>query len=273
MKNTLKKNIRGLLKMEQSGLWVFFKVEYLKAIKKKKRVISNDPKTYPIIIISFNQLFYLRKLIDFLHSWGYTNIVIIDNNSTYKPLIQYFDEIKGKVVLHKLKKNYGHMVFWERKEFIRLYGRNYYVITDPDIIPDEQCPSNFLSYFKEILDKNPQVTKVGFSLKVNDIPDTNPLKEKIIKWENKFWERRDSGDNYIADIDTTFALYRPNDFQNLEENFYKAIRTKEPYIAKHGGWYIDVNNLMPEQKNYMRTAGISSSWRIDENGENNHPRY
>lgn len=273
MKTTLKKIFRAFEKIEQSDLWVVFKVQYLKAIKIRKRVISNDPKTYPIIIISFNQLYYLRELIDRLQSWGYKNIVILDNNSTYAPLIEYFEEIKERVILHKLKKNYGHMVFWERKEFLKLYGTNYYVVTDPDVIPNDQCPSDFLSYFREILDKHPQATKVGFSLKLNDIPDTNPLKDKILKWENKFWKRTDNEGNYLAEIDTTFALYRPSDFKRLEENFYNAIRTKQPYTAKHGGWYIDIANLSPEQKSYMRTAGISSSWRIDEDGNNNHPSY
>lgn len=273
MKNTLKKILKAFEKIEQSDLWVVFKVQYIRATKIRRRVISNDPKTYPIIIISFNQLYYLKELIERLQTWGYKNIVIIDNNSKYNPLIQYLEEIKGKVVLHKLKKNYGHMVFWKRKEFRRLYGTNYYVITDPDIVPDDQCPSNFLSYFREVLDQNPQVTKVGFSLKLKDIPDTNPLKEKILKWENKFRQRKDDGGNFLAEIDTTFALYRPHDFMRIEENFYNAIRTKEPYIAKHGGWYIDIANLSPEQKNYMRTAGVSSSWRIDEDGINNHPSY
>ena len=51
-------------------------------------------KSIPIIIISFNQLHYLRQLIAFLKKYEYSNIVIIDNNSTYKPLLDYFETIE-----------------------------------------------------------------------------------------------------------------------------------------------------------------------------------
>jgi nucleoside-diphosphate-sugar epimerase len=52
--------------------------------------------------------------------------------------------------------------------------------------------------------------------------------------------------NYISEIDTTFALYRPENLFNKRSNFFKAIRTKVPYIARHGGWYIDSQNLNAE---------------------------
>ena len=72
-------------------------------------------KSIPIIIISFNQLFYLQKLVSFLTSNGSKNIVIVDNNSTYKPLLSYFETIKNEVQIHKLQDNVGHQVFWKNK--------------------------------------------------------------------------------------------------------------------------------------------------------------
>jgi len=60
-------------------------------------------------------------------------------------------------------------------------------------------------------------------------------------------------------------LYRP--LNQFEYNyFYKSLRLKSPYIAKHGGWYIDHNNLNEEQEYYMKTASKSASWRVDEAG-------
>jgi len=41
---------------------------------------NEDFKKIPIIIINFNQLEYLSKLIAFLIKYNYRNIVIIDNN-------------------------------------------------------------------------------------------------------------------------------------------------------------------------------------------------
>ena len=66
---------------------------------------NKDYKSIPIIIISYNQLFYLRKLINFLWDNEYFEIIIIDNNSTYKPLLEYFDNIEEKVKIYKLSKN------------------------------------------------------------------------------------------------------------------------------------------------------------------------
>ncbi|MFH7018004.1 glycosyltransferase family 2 protein [Flavobacterium sp. FlaQc-47] len=231
-----------------------------------------DYKSIPIIIISFNQLFYLKKLIDFLKSRNYKNIIIIDNNSTYQPLIQYFNEIDTSLTIHRLKVNYGHLVFWQVKELFEKYSKGYYVITDADINPLEECPEDFLLYFKKILDQNRKITKVGFSLKIDDIPETNINREKIIKWESKFWKDKDNDGNFIADLDTTFALYRPK-YDLQEHGFYTARRTKNPYVAKHGGWYINNRNLTEEQKFYFQHCNESSSWRIDENGNVNKKIY
>lgn len=274
MKKLIKKIYKKLRDLKSlKEIKIFLKILALRLTKKPKEVIPEDPKTIPIIIISFNQLFYLKQLVERLGKWGYKNIIIIDNNSTYRPLINYLEEIKDNIIIHRMKHNFGHKVFWEQKELFKLYSKSYYVVTDPDILPDDDCPDDFLEYFKKILDSNSQVTKVGFSLKIKDIPESNKLKEKIIQWESKFWEVKDDEGNYIAEIDTTFALYRPKNIEKIELDFFNSIRTKPPYIAKHGGWYIDFNNILPEQENYMRTAGVSSSWRVNKDGINNHPSY
>ena len=51
--------------------------------------------------------------------------------------------------------------------------------------------SNFLKIFKETLDKNPKINKVGFSLTIKDIPDSNLDKDIIIDWEKKYWKYND----------------------------------------------------------------------------------
>jgi hypothetical protein len=231
------------------------------------RYDENDPKTYPIIILSYNQLYYLKQLVSFLHEANYHNIVIIDNASTYPPLLDYLDEIGKKVKVHKLKNNYGHMVFWRRKEFFYRYAGGYYAVTDPDVLPDENCPEDFLSYFKNVLEREKKVTKVGFSLNINNIPDENFNKETILKWEKKFWNREDVEGNFIAEIDTTFALYRPNNYDAIKSNFLGAIRTKPPYIATHGGWNVKSKKLTNEQKFYFSSSSKSSSWKVDDNGK------
>lgn len=242
--------------------WSIYHKFFNKIIKKQ----NLDEKTIPIIIISYNQLFYLEKLIDFLLKYNYTNIIIIDNNSTYKPLLDYFEIIEHAIKVHRLDENYGHLVFWRNKELFDRYSKGYYVVTDADIVPEENCPKDFLLYFKKVLDENSKITKVGFSLNIENIPEANPNKVKIINWESMFWNRKTKDENFISPIDTTFALYRPS-YKYKHSTFYHAIRAKKPYQAVHGGWYIDIGNLTEEQLFYFSTCNESSSWRIDINGD------
>lgn len=226
-----------------------------------------NPKSIPIIIISFNQLFYLKKLVDFLLLNKHQDIVIIDNNSTYPPLLSYFNEIeKNKnVTIYRLKENFGHLIFWENEELFHKYSKGFHIVTDADIVPHEKTPSDYLSVFLKLLNTNKDITKVGFSLYLDDIPDSNPNKKNIISWENQFWKNK-INKHYLSSIDTTFAMYRPNYIRN-NHNFLSGIRTNIPYTARHGGWYINPKALTEEQLFYIKTANSSSSWLTDENGE------
>jgi hypothetical protein len=234
--------------------------------KTHKALTLAESKEIPIIITSFNQLEYLKQQIDFLLLKGFINIVIIDNKSTYKPLLEYFDEIESKVTIHRLEKNYGHLVFWKRYDLFVKYGNGYYVVTDPDIVPLADCPDDFLIKFQSILSENKERMKVGFGLKIDDIPLSNPNREKVIHWENKFWEKQISEGVFDADVDTTFALYKPF-YHRKNKKFKTALRTDYPYVALHGGWYVDINNLSEEQLFYFETANDSSSWKIDQTGK------
>jgi hypothetical protein len=145
-------------------------------------------------------------------------------------------------------------------------------LTDADINPITECPTDFLNYFKTILDRDNKITKVGFSLKIDDIPDTNLYKDRILKWESQFSNNQRKDGNFAAQIDTTFALYRPK-YQYNEKDFYNACRTKMPFVARHGGWYIDNENLTEEQKFFFASCSDSSSWRINEDGIMDNQNY
>ncbi|TWO34380.1 glycosyltransferase [Seonamhaeicola sediminis] len=243
---------------------VFTHIAYL--FNATVRAQLKNYKHIPIIIISFNQLYYLEKLVTFLLEKDYRNIVIIDNKSTYKPLLQYFKTIEHKVTLYRLKTNNGHLSFWREEELVEKYTKGYYVVTDPDVVPIKDCPEDFILQFRKLLDKAWNITKVGFSLKIDNIPDVNPNKSKIISWESKYWTTKIHNLAFKAEIDTTFALYRPRYKYQLKD-FTKAWRTEYPLQAIHGGWYIDINHLTEEQEYYIQTANQSASWNINAKGE------
>lgn len=238
----------------------------IKLINKTVRKQRKDPMSIPIIIISYNRVNDLKELVSFLLNRKHKNIIIIDNKSTYPPLLEYYKDIENKVTIEYMDKNYGHLVFWHKEDLVNKYASAYYVITDSDIIPNTDLPNNYMNVLINTLDKYRKITKVGFALCIDNIPDSFSFRDKVIAWERKFWERKIEENLYEADIDTTFALYYPR-YRYLYTSFYKAIRIANNFTAKHGGWYIDSKNLTDEDKFYYKNANDSNSWKLDDNGD------
>ncbi|WP_223033956.1 glycosyltransferase [Hanstruepera marina] len=226
---------------------------------------KKDPKSIPIIIISYNQLTHIKQLVNWLLENYYKNIIIVDNKSTYPPLMEYLRSIEGPVKVEYLKKNEGHLAFWKNKNIFKKYSKGYYVVTDADILPIDECPGDMMWVLMTLLDKAYDRTKVGLSLKIDDIPEHNPNKKAVENWEKQFWKSECHSKAYKAEIDTTWAMYRPG-YKYKLKHFTKAWRSKPPYMARHEGWYVDTGNLTEEQKYYMQTANESASWNIDSNG-------
>lgn len=221
------------------------------------------PKTIPVVIVNFNQLFYLQKQVDFYLNRGFKNIVIIDNLSTYPPLLHYYKTIEPQVKIEYMKENWGHLVFFEKQEIYQKYGSTFVVISDADIVPNPNLPHNFMrTLINTLLDNYKKVLKVGFALRLDDIPCFYPNKEKVLQWEQQYWDKKIAENLYEAHLDTTFALYKPNPKHYIQRksDFYNAIRIGDDFTAQHGGWYIDYENLTEEQEFYIKNASTSSSW-------------
>ena len=236
-------------------------------VTKQDDIITSDVSELPIYIISFNRLSYLRQTIEMLEKYHLHNIHIIDNASTYPPLLEYLRKTPYKV--YHMDKNYGHMVFFAAEEFRNVRENNYYVLTDPDVIVSGDCPKGFLNYFYTLLQKYPQFNKVGFSLKTDDIPGSSEARDLLQKWESQYYKHKLNYFPpylYASAIDTTFALYRPQK-EWKSNNFYKAIRVGFPYEARHLPWYKDVSMQSAEDVFYAKTDCGSGNWN-DENGLN-----
>ena len=224
------------------------------------RIFSKEPtnfKAIPVFINNYNRLTTLTKLIDALVKRGYTNLHILDNQSTYKPLLEFYKNTPYKV--HFLKKNYGEKAFWKSGLWLKYIGR-YYVYTDSDVVPVEECPEDFLKYFYSLLIKYPDVHKIGFSLKIDDLPETFKNKKEVIAWEKIFYENSIQKNVFIAPIDTTFALYRPFSKRGSRDGKTPMLRTGFPYQAKHLPWYINSNRLNEEEKFYIDSLKTETHW-------------
>ena len=64
---------------------------------------------------------------------------------------------------------------------------------------------------------------------------------------------------YLAPIDTTFALYRPNIKGGAFFHDF-MIRTGGQYQAKHLPWYNDDDNLTEEERYYVLNAKTITHW-------------
>ena len=58
-----------------------------------------------------------------------------------------------------------------------------------------------------------------------------------------------------ADIDTTFALYKPNSAFS-----YKGLRLDRPYTIQHAPWYLDVCCISEEWQYYLEHVSGVSTW-------------
>jgi len=124
-------------------------------------------------------------------------------------------------------------------------------------LPDEHTPDDFMYYFKEVLDKYSSIKKIGFGLKIDDLPDYYPQKNDVISWEKQFYTNEWSPGIFKSRIDTTFSLHMPGAaFQCWEE----TLRTGPPYLLRHMPWYENPDEISAETQFYQNTASSSSSW-------------
>lgn len=229
-------------------------------IKKITRATRDSISEIPIFIICFERVNTLKVLVQWLERAGHTKIIFLDNDSTYKPLLEYYEQSPYQVI--RLYRNVGHTGPWSLGAIRMLVPDQYYIVTDPDVIPNEDCPTDAISHFLDLHKKNPSHIKVGFGLKIDDLPDYYPLKQSVIEWEGQFWKDELTHNVFEAGLDTTFALYKPFTY------FYTlnpSLRTGEPYTARHMPWYANPLEQTEEDRYYkLRASANVTSWNVDE---------
>lgn len=217
----------------------------------------SDFKKIPIIINNYNRVITLKQLISDLESRGYYNIHIIDNNSTYPPLLEYYKTCDHKV--HRLKENIGFKALWKSGLWYQ-FIRGYYCYTDSDLSLHEACPDDFMEVFYRLLKKYPEVFKVGFSLKIDDLPEHYDRKQEVIEWESRFYENEKEANVFIAPIDTTFALYRPFARRGKRDGSDEILRVGAPYQCRHLPWYVNSAAPLEEELYYLNSVKKVTHW-------------
>ena len=173
------------------------------------------------------------------------NPIILDNGSTYPPLLEWLDVCPYPVI--RLGHNAGCYGFWK--------GTRQLTLTKPYIVSDSDLdlsgvPNDVVVRLEEALFLNQDVAKVGLSLEIDDLPEAYPFREAVLNWERKYWTTP-AWDGWLAGIGATFALYDPARNDLLDKDFYGAVRLDRPYTARHLPWYIDFENLSDELRYYF----------------------
>ncbi len=207
----------------------------------------------PCFIISFNRLTFLKRQLEYLLKHPRLEVIIVDNCSTYQPLLTYIETLKMEdsnqrgIHVHSMDENYGHTVVWNM-ELSLFHARNTpYIVTDCDIIPDH-VKHDYIDMMEMALNNYPQYNKVGLGLNTNNIPVGFPKRDEVINHETKVIHRKeiDSQIFFEAPVDTTFAMYRAG-YHNASvwgtesqewQGQCKSLRMKKPYEASHLGWHI-----------------------------------
>jgi hypothetical protein len=202
----------------------------------------------PILINVRDRVRELRKLVAWLEDAGQTNLVLLDNASSYPPLLAYLEDSPHTVL--SLGENLGARGFLQSAE-----PEGRFIYTDPDLVPIEDCPTDLVAHLCELADRYPQYRKIGAGLYLDDVPAGLPC----LDWERSLVapEREMEPGVFASQVDTTFALYKEN-----ARFGHEAIRTGYPYQMRHMPWY--TTELDDEDAYYLAHAiqgdGGTTSW-------------
>src|SRR5688572_32308947 len=110
-----------------------------------------------VFIIIKNRLTWPKAMCEFLSSTG-CDPILIDNDSDYPPLLEWYKSCPFKV--HRLKENLGHLCLW-KSGIIEEYPEQFYAVSDPDL-DLSNIPHDYVEVLMKGFKLNPQVIKSGF---------------------------------------------------------------------------------------------------------------
>lgn len=214
-------------------------------------------ETVPVFINVRDRLSCLMQLLKWLERAGHCNITLIDNASTYPPLVNFLDQSNYRTI--RLRRNLGHTALWRVKELRSTIAKQWFVYTDPDVVPADTCPLNVVAVLRHRLQEFPFYLKAGLGLCLDNIPNSYHLKQRVIKWEQHLIGKEIAPDVFEADVDTTFALYRPG----MPYITGPSIRLQGEYSARHLPWYSDSSQPDEEEQYYRRHASQgTTTWNV-----------
>jgi hypothetical protein len=210
-----------------------------------------------VFINNRDRLTWTRGLAETVAREPRCEVVIVDNASTYPPLLDWYEQCPFRVV--RLTRNLGHEAPWESGVVADEAGP-LYAVTDPDL-DLSGVPGDWLDVLASGLATYPVVAKVGLSLAISDLPVDVPLRREVLEWEGTAWTNRLDERFWIARVDTTFALYAGARVRTGQPRWRdRALRAAPPYTARHLPWYLTSESITDEERYYLRHSAARSHW-------------
>jgi hypothetical protein len=229
-------------------------------------------KNIPIVILNRDRLHPVKDLIHSLKSRNYNNIIILDNQTTYEPTLEWYKNCGVEVFHNNIPETlYGNESFWRlafhlhHPRFVEIVGQHY-VFTDSDVVPVETIPENFLDNMVDLCGEFPDLHKLGLGIKIDDLPPDNKQTPQSLVYEGSYRDHpvpHPRYQLYQAPIDTTFAVYTPNSPPIWGD---RTLRMDGDYQIRHYPFYYDIDNLPDDEFYYVRhlppNRGPNASWNI-----------
>jgi glycosyltransferase involved in cell wall biosynthesis len=221
----------------------------------------------PVVIPCFNNPTYVTGMLDQLQARGLSNLILIDDNSSYPEMLELLHSVRNDVRVIRSRRNRGPRYFSKNWLFY-LKLPNVFCVTDPDIRFNPAMPLDFVHTLEEATRKF-SIGKAGLALDISDLTKLRADKVEhagkiysIWEWESQFWRDQISstpeGDPiYKATIDTTFALYNKAFFRRRD--FERAVRFAGRFTAEHLPWHLD-NGLNKKEEDFYRATAQRHSW-------------
>ena len=209
----------------------------------------------PVIINNRNFLTWPKAMVERIKEYdGVGEIIIVDNDSTYPPLLEWYATNPCRI--ERLDTNVGMGAPWVSGVVKELNGAPY-VLTDPDL-GLEETPDDTLLYLLDKLNTL-QLDKVGLGLDWQIVEKKSPYYERLNLYEKSRWNKSPVKDDVYTEvqIDTTFALY------NVDHYFIGGGSTTFPYVARHYPWEFSIEEARNSEEfmYYMDNATSASSYK------------
>jgi len=209
----------------------------------------------PVIINNRNFLTWPKAMVERIKEYdGVGEIIIVDNDSTYPPLLEWYATNPCRI--ERLNDNLGMGAPWVSEVVKQLNGAPY-VLTDPDM-GLEDTPDDTLLYLFDKLNSL-QLDKVGLGLDWQIVEKKSPYYERLNVYEKSRWSNSPVIDGVYTEvqIDTTFALY------NVDHYFIGGGSTTFPYVARHYPWEFSIEEARNSEEfmYYMDNATSASSYK------------